>query len=198
MSTKQLTLPTKLREVFTTGQIARLCKVAPRTVSKWFDRGELKGYRIPGSKDRRIPRANLVKFMAEHGMPNEGLDAVPVVLVVTTNAGLVAELQQRLAPLYQVERVGDAFQAGQMMRDHSVSVLITDFEEGRSDMRRILDHVSITQPEVVLAAIAGEDEADLKRLEKSYHVAVKRPFDVATFAVSLRAKTERLVFAACT
>ena len=43
-------------KVFTTGQVAKICKVAPRTVSKWFDSGRLRGYRIPGSQDRRIPR----------------------------------------------------------------------------------------------------------------------------------------------
>ena len=49
-------------KVFTTGQVAKICKVAPRTVSKWFDSGRLKGYRIPGSQDRRIPREYLIKF----------------------------------------------------------------------------------------------------------------------------------------
>ena len=37
-------------KVFTTGQVAKICKVAPRTVSKWFDSGRLRGYRIPGSQ----------------------------------------------------------------------------------------------------------------------------------------------------
>ena len=41
-----------MKKVFTTGQVAKICKVAPRTVSKWFDSGRLKGYRIPGSQDR--------------------------------------------------------------------------------------------------------------------------------------------------
>ena len=55
-------------KVFTTGQVAKICKVAPRTVSKWFDSGRLKGYRIPGSQDRRIPREYLIKFLKEHGI----------------------------------------------------------------------------------------------------------------------------------
>ena len=55
-------------KVFTTGQVAKICKVAPRTVSKWFDSGRLKGYRIPGSQDRRIPREYLIRFLKEHGM----------------------------------------------------------------------------------------------------------------------------------
>ena len=58
-----------MRKVFTTGQVAKICKVAPRTVSKWFDSGRLRGYRIPGSQDRRIPREHLIRFLKEHGMP---------------------------------------------------------------------------------------------------------------------------------
>ena len=60
-------------KVFTTGQVAKICKVAPRTVSKWFDSGALHGYRIPGSKDRRIPLNQLIRFMKQHGMPLNGL-----------------------------------------------------------------------------------------------------------------------------
>ena len=58
-----------MKKVFTTGQVAKICKVAPRTVSKWFDCGRLRGYRIPGSQDRRIPREQLIRFLKEHGMP---------------------------------------------------------------------------------------------------------------------------------
>ena len=56
-------------KVYTTGQVAKMAEVAPRTVSKWFDSGKLEGYRLPGSQDRRIPKENLVKFFKEHGMP---------------------------------------------------------------------------------------------------------------------------------
>ena len=58
-----------MKTIFTTGQVAKICKVAPRTVSKWFDSGRLRGYRIPGSQDRRIPREHLIRFLKEHGMP---------------------------------------------------------------------------------------------------------------------------------
>ena len=66
-------------KIYTTGQVAKLCKVAPRTVSKWFDSGRLKGYRLPGSQDRRIPREELYNFLTEHGMPipEELQDLVP-------------------------------------------------------------------------------------------------------------------------
>ena len=57
------------KSVLTTGEVAKICKVAPRTVSKWFDSGKLRGYRIPGSKDRRIPMEHLIRFMRAHGIP---------------------------------------------------------------------------------------------------------------------------------
>ena len=38
-------------------------------MGKWFDSGRLRGYRIPGSQDRRIPREQLIRFLKENGMP---------------------------------------------------------------------------------------------------------------------------------
>lgn len=71
ISTKEVKILDLNRQVFTTGQIARICFVAPRTVSKWFDTGRLKGYRIPGSNDRRVRRKELIEFLKENGMmPN--------------------------------------------------------------------------------------------------------------------------------
>lgn len=61
-------------KVFTTGQVAKICGVATRTVSKWFDSGKLKGFRIPGSRDRRIPEKELRKFLIAYEMPIELLD----------------------------------------------------------------------------------------------------------------------------
>ena len=86
-------------KVFTTGQVAKICKVAPRTVSKWFDSGRLKGYRIPGSQDRRIPREYLIKFLKEHGMPLGDLEdeAIAKVLVVAQDQVLIIWEAVRIA-----------------------------------------------------------------------------------------------------
>ncbi len=59
----------KGKNVLTTGDVAKICNVAHRTVSKWFDSGILPGYRIPGSKDRRIPLEELIRFMKSHNIP---------------------------------------------------------------------------------------------------------------------------------
>ena len=67
MKTKDLTT----RRTFTTGMIANLCEVAPRSVSKWIDGGKLPGYRLPGSADRRVKREDLVAFLRSHNLTTE-------------------------------------------------------------------------------------------------------------------------------
>ena len=63
------------KDILTTGEVAKICNVAPRTVSKWFDTGQLRGYRIPGSKDRRIPMTGLIRFMKQHSIPIDSLQS---------------------------------------------------------------------------------------------------------------------------
>lgn len=93
------------RQVFTTGQIAKLAKVAPRTVSKWFDSGLLKGWRIPGSDDRRISRQDWLDFCKEHNLPLIGyVEHISVaVLVIGCNLNITAP------PKSQIEYFPDFF-----------------------------------------------------------------------------------------
>src|SRR5258707_13851190 len=87
-----------MKTIFTTGQVAKICKVAPRTVSKWFDSGRLRGYRIPGSQDRRIPREHLIRFLKEHGMPLGELEdeAVGKILIVGAETGIRYGLKDKM------------------------------------------------------------------------------------------------------
>ena len=59
----------KENKVLTTGDVANICNVTSRTVQKWIDNGVLKGYRIPLSLDRRVPKKELIRFMTEYNIP---------------------------------------------------------------------------------------------------------------------------------
>jgi len=61
----------KTKKVFRTGDIAKICSVATRTVQKWFDEGILKGYKLPDSKDRRVRIEDLKEFMDRYNMPTQ-------------------------------------------------------------------------------------------------------------------------------
>lgn len=62
------------KRVFTTGEAAEVCNVSQQTIIRCFDSGRLQGFRVPGSRFRRIPREELIRFMKENGIPLEALE----------------------------------------------------------------------------------------------------------------------------
>src|SRR3954467_5905631 len=84
----------KIKDVLTTGEVAKICHVAPRTVSKWFDSGALHGQRIPGSKERRIPLSEGVRVTKQPGMPLNGLmTGVSRIMIVDDEIDIAEVLQ---------------------------------------------------------------------------------------------------------
>ena len=55
--------------IYTTGEIAKICKVNAHTVARWIDSGALEGFRLPNSRDRRVRKDCLVAFLKRHGWP---------------------------------------------------------------------------------------------------------------------------------
>lgn len=53
-------------------EAARLCGLSHMTIIRRFDAGDLKGYRVPGSRFRRIPRKSLMEFAARYSIPLPG------------------------------------------------------------------------------------------------------------------------------
>jgi len=105
----------KGKNVLTTGDVARICNVAPRTVSKWFDTGQLKGYRIPGSKDRRIPMSELIRFMKAHNIPTAALPVGKIrILIVDSDENAVLSLAKALQTTadYEIRTAKSSFEAG--------------------------------------------------------------------------------------
>jgi len=64
----------KDNDVFTTSDVASICRVSTRIVTKWFDSDILDGYRLPGSKHRRFTYDQVRSFMAKQEMPLTWLD----------------------------------------------------------------------------------------------------------------------------
>lgn len=135
---------TKLKDVLTTGEVAKICNVAPRTVSKWFDSGALTGYRIPGSKDRRIPLNQLIRFMKQHGMPLNGLKTgCTRVMIVDEEQDIVEVLEKILEDeaKYEVEVVRTGFAAGVTAEKFRPHVILLDMHLRDLDGRDLCKYV---------------------------------------------------------
>ena len=180
-------------KVFTTGQVAKICKVAPRTVSKWFDSGRLKGYRIPGSQDRRIPREYLIKFLREHGMPLGDLerDISARVLIVSQEQILIENLRREL-PVEKSFRIAAAtsgFDAGIQAESFHPDCVVVDFSIGKTEGMQICQNLHNRNgefSEVIVIALLPDDGNTILEGRACIHETFKKPFDSSLLAERLR------------
>lgn len=147
------------RDVYTSGQIAKLCHVAPRTVNNWFDGGLLKGYRIPGSQDRRIPRESLLRFLKAGGMPvpAELEGVLPRVLAVGFGPDAQDDMTAVAPPGVEFRFADDLFAAGVALTEWRPAVVIVDASVGERAAERVAKaaaEYSVAAAPCVLAADA--------------------------------------------
>jgi len=104
-----------MKDLFTTGEAADICRVSQQTIIRCFDSGRLKGFRVPGSKFRRIPRQNLVKFMRENNIPLDNLDSgKKKVLIVDDDAEIVELIGDILTRegRFEIRTASSGYEAG--------------------------------------------------------------------------------------
>jgi excisionase family DNA binding protein len=175
------------KDVLTTGQVAKICKVAPRTVSKWFDAGQLRGYRIPGSKDRRIPMHHLIRFMKVHGIPLNGLQSGETRVLIlddTDNEAMLELLTDALGREagYEVQSAHSAFEAGVLAEKLKPNVLMVDVTLSDVAVGHLCRLIR-EQPELAdirLIAVSGALTEGLEQrlLDEGFDACLRKPFDI--------------------
>ncbi|MFO0858454.1 MAG: response regulator [Phycisphaerales bacterium] len=187
------------KEVLTTGEVAKICNVAPRTVSKWFDSGSLKGYRIPGSRDRRIPASELVRFMRAHGIPLEGANSGRTrVLIVDKEREVVDVLEKVLGEQtnYEVRSCTSAFQAGMECEKFKPHVVLLDLHVGDVDAKVFADSIrrneNLQFTKVVAMSGKLTDGQAMGLKGQGFDSFLKKPFQVRQVVQSIEQATNLL------
>jgi len=186
-----------MKDVLTTGEVARLCGVAPRTVSKWFDAGQLRGFKIPGSRDRRIPRESLIRFMKAHGIPLRGLDgAITRVLVVDCEYESADLLRVALEKGfdYEVQVTTSVFEAGLLARQTRPHVIFLDTGIPGMDARQMRQALR-ADPELVatrVVAVERQMDADLvqQRMSEGFEACMAKPYHLGTVVRTIEEATD--------
>lgn len=120
----------KRKAVYTTGEAAEICNLSQQTIIRCFDAGQLGGFRVPGSKFRRIPHAELIKFMQDHGIPLGGMDDGAIrVLVVDDDERLLELFTDALSMTgrFEVATAGTGYEAGRMTTKFQPDVVVLDY-----------------------------------------------------------------------
>lgn len=117
------------KTVFTTGEAAKICKVSQQTIIRCFDNGSLKGFRVPGSRFRRIPRDHLYSFMKENGIPTEALESGKrKLLIVDDDEDLVELMVDAFSrdKRFEIRTANNGFGAGMLVKEFRPDLIVLD------------------------------------------------------------------------
>ncbi len=175
------------KSVFTTGEVAEICRLSQQTIIRCFDSGQLEGFRVPGSKFRRIPRDKLKKFMREHDIPFDALESDKIkVLVVDDDPDIVELFVDALSHdgRFETRTAGTGFDAGLEANRFRPDIVVLDYLlpdiNGNVVCRTIrqnedLQHIRI----LIISGVVNKSEVDAL-LEAGADDFIKKPFNIET------------------
>jgi len=174
-----------MKTVFTTGEAAKICKVSQQTIIRCFDSGQLKGFRVPGSRFRRIPRDQLYAFMRDNGIPTDALDSGKrKILVVDDDEALVELIVDALNAdgRFDVRMVNNGFGAGMMIKEFRPDLVVLDVMLPDINGKEVCNLVrsDATMDDVRIICISGmvEQEKIQELRDAGADEFMKKPFDV--------------------
>ena len=174
-----------MKTVFTTGEAAKICKVSQQTIIRCFDSGQLKGFRVPGSRFRRIPRDQLYAFMRDNGIPTDALDSGRrKILVVDDDEDLVELICDALERdgRFDVQSVNNGFRAGMLIKEFRPDLIVLDVMLPDINGKEVCGLVRSQKAmdDVRIICISGMVEADkIQELrDAGANDFMKKPFDV--------------------
>ena len=174
------------KEVFTTGEAAEVCKVSQQTIIRCFDAGRLGGFRVPGSRFRRIPRPELIKFMRANEIPLDKLEDTSVkrILVVDDDEHIVELFTDVLERdrRFEVRTASTGYDAGLLTREFKPDLMILDYMlpdvNGNVVVERARDDDSLKAMKIVIVSgVVNRAEID-DLLKAGADAFIKKPFNI--------------------
>ena len=175
-----------MKELFTTGEVAEICKVSQQTIIRCFDAGKIEGFRIPGSKFRRIPRQKLIKFMKENDVPLENLESgKKKVLIVDDDAEIVELIVDVLDRdgRFETKTASSGYEAGISTQQFRPDLILLDYMlpdiNGNVVCQTIRKNPEFESIKIIIVSgVVKRDEID-QLLKSGAEDFIKKPFDIA-------------------
>ena len=174
-----------MKTVFTTGEAAKICKVSQQTIIRCFDNGQLKGFRVPGSRFRRIPREALYKFMRDIGIPTDALESGKrKILLVDDDVELVEVILKFIDEdgRFETRVAQNGFDAGMMVKEYHPDLIVLDVMlpdiNGKEVCHRVRADATLEDVRILCMSGMVEDDkiAELKLAGADDFIA--KPFEV--------------------
>ena len=174
-----------MKTVFTTGEAAKICKVSQQTIIRCFDNGQLKGFRVPGSRFRRIPREQLYTFMRDNGIPTDALESGKRrILVVDDDEELVELIVDVLDRdgRFEVRSANNGFDAGMMVKEYRPDIIVLDVMlpdiNGKEVCQRVRSDKNLDDIRIIcISGMVEEDKVEELRAAGANDF-LQKPFEI--------------------
>jgi excisionase family DNA binding protein len=175
----------RTKQVFTTGEAAEVCQVSQQTIIRCFDAGRLRGFRVPGSKFRRIPREELMRFMRENNIPLDRLGGDKRRILVVDDDEQIVELFCDVLSRdgrFEVKTAATGYDAGLLTHQFKPELIILDYMlpdvNGNVVCRTIRDNPEFASTKIVIVSgVVNQDEIN-ELLAAGADDFVKKPFNI--------------------
>lgn len=173
------------KQVFTTGEAADLCKVSQQTIIRCFDAGRLRGFRVPGSRFRRIPREELMRFMKENSIPTDPLEGGKKRILVVDDDPDIIELYQDVLTAdgrFEVKTASTGYDAGVMTEQFQPSLMVLDYMlpdiNGNVVCRTVRQNPKLSGMKIIIVSgVVKQDEID-SLFDAGADDFLKKPLDI--------------------
>ena len=173
------------KAVFTTGEVAEVCKVSQQTVIRCFDSGRLGGFRVPGSRFRRIPRESLIQFMKENNIPLDQLEMGKRRVLVGDDDPAIVEMLVELLERdgrFEVQTAATGFDAGLRTKEFRPDVIVLDYMlpdiNGNGVIRSIRSDPAMSAVKIIIVSGVVSREAVAALLECGANDFMQKPFSI--------------------
>lgn len=177
----------KIKELFTTGEAADVCKVSQQTIIRCFDSGRLEGFRVPGSRFRRIPRESLIKFMKDNSIPLDNLlGGGKIKVLIVDDDDEIIELMVDVLNRdgrFEVRSASSGYDAGLMTQQFMPDVILLDYMlpdvNGNIVCRTIKNNPNFAHIRVIIVSgVVNPDEID-DLMGAGASEFIRKPFNIA-------------------
>jgi excisionase family DNA binding protein len=173
------------KSVFTTGEAAKICKVSQQTIIRCFDSGQLKGFRVPGSRFRRIPREQLFSFMKDNGIPTDALESGNrKVLIVDDDESLVELIQDFFERdgRFEIRTTNNGFDAGMLVKEFRPDVVILDVMlpdiNGKEVCQRVRSDPALDDVRIICISGMVEQDKVAELKSAGANDFMQKPFEI--------------------
>lgn len=177
-----------MKDLYTTGEAADVCKISQQTIIRCFDAGRLEGFRVPGSKFRRIPRPSLIRFMKENNIPLDAIESgKKKVLVVDDDTEIVDLISEILVRdgRFEIRTASSGYEAGLSTEQFRPDLILLDYMlpdiNGNVVCQTIRKNPEFENIKIIIVSGVAKQDEIAQLLKSGAEDFIKKPFNIVEF-----------------